>query len=636
MMNAIYERFIPNEIRANVMQFAKAKNIVVMGIALSLLTGFFAVVSSALSIPPALTIICALASIGYTLPLVALRLTCNVKTAGAIITTKAFLVVLALTFVSEQTGIETGAWFALIPLVGAMTSGRKMSAMIGGVSVAALALWFAMNGAFANPSALLSALSTISLVGMATMSVGVLENSKGLILSNLNAERERATEETAKAEALAVSLAEEKRCVEQKIAEGVAEAKRREKRLAEGVHIMLKAMNDLAAGNLTARVAETGDDELAQLFKGFNHVAAQFQTTMSDVQEAIHLAANTGAEVNHAATQIAAAVAEQSSQMTQIAAAMEQMFQTVRSNAASAGETAEAATENVQNAHGGNNLMRQMLEKMDDIQRIAQNSERLVAQLHSNSEEIGEVVSVIHEIADQTNLLALNAAIEAARAGEHGRGFSVVADEVRKLAERTVSATKQISQTVKDIQNRTGAVLGGITTSALNIREGITLAGEVRSSFEMIVAGDEVIRMKVEEIAAATAQQSSSSQQINSGIQQISSATEETSVIVQEVSASTENLSKRMHELLRVASTFKTQISTSLPTAQSRTIEVGEPERPLTLQEGLHGRMLEGMHEGMHKRLLDHVQRAKPALRRADRRQAEITAEKLQRLESAS
>jgi methyl-accepting chemotaxis protein len=199
-----------------------------------------------------------------------------------------------------------------------------------------------------------------------------------------------------------------------------------------------------------------------------------------------------------------------------------------------------------------------MMTKMQQIVSIAQRSEHLVEDLNNSSAEIGEIVSVIHEIADQTNLLALNAAIEAARAGDHGRGFSVVADEVRKLAERTVSATKQISQTVKGIQTQTGTVMQGIRTSNHEVNAGITIAGDASSSFAMIVAGDEVIRMKVEEIASATEQQSSSNQQINSSIQQIAAATEETSVIVHEVSTSTNNLSKRMERLLQLASAFKT------------------------------------------------------------------------------
>jgi methyl-accepting chemotaxis protein len=400
--------------------------------------------------------------------------------------------------------------------------------------------------------------ATFFLMLFTTICLAALETAKSTMLKHIEAERTRVAEEAAKSEALARALAEEKNHIEEKITLAVAASEQQKARLADGVHTILTAMDALAEGDLTMNIAIDGDDEVSQLYQGFNHVAMTFHNMVAEVQDAIHVTANTTAEVNHAATQIAAAVEEQSSQMTHIAAAVEQMFQSVRRNMECASDTSLASKENVQNAQSGGVLMEQMMTKMQQIVSIAQSSEHLVEDLNNRSAEIGEIVSVIHEIADQTNLLALNAAIEAARAGEHGRGFSVVADEVRKLAERTVSATKQISQTVKGIQTQTGTVMQGIRTSNHEVSAGITIAGDASSSFAMIVAGDEVIRMKVEEIASATEQQSSSNQQINSSIQQIAAATEETSVIVHEVSTSTDNLSKRMERLLQLSSVFKT------------------------------------------------------------------------------
>ncbi len=101
----------------------------------------------------------------------------------------------------------------------------------------------------------------------------------------------------------------------------------------------------------------------------------------------------------------------------------------------------------------------QTIEGMNRIAQVVQESAKTIQELAKSSDQIGEIIGVIDDIADQTNLLALNAAIEAARAGEQGRGFAVVADEVRKLAERTTKATKEITDMIKGIQNDTkGAV----------------------------------------------------------------------------------------------------------------------------------------------------------------------------------
>jgi methyl-accepting chemotaxis protein len=395
------------------------------------------------------------------------------------------------------------------------------------------------------------------------------------MLTHLEAERKRVVEEAAKAEKLAQVLAEEKSHIEEKIAQAIAVSEEQKTRLASGVHTMLTAMNTLAEGDLTAHIEVDGSDEVSQLYRGFNHVAMTFHNMVAEVQEAIHTTADTTTEVNHAAGQIASTVAEQASQMTHIAVAIEQMFQTIRANAHAAQETSSAAKKNVDNAHRGSEQMQKMTAQMHEIVSVAKHSEQLVGQLGTSSAEIGEIVTVINEIADQTNLLALNAAIEAARAGDHGRGFSVVADEVRKLAERTVVATKQIAKTIADIQKQTDTVAIGIRTANHQISDGIALADDTGETFSSIVSSDEVIQVKVDAIAAATLQQSSASTQINTNIQSISTATEETAAIVQEVSISTNNLSTRMENLLRIASGFKTH----------HAIPQSSPETPLQITQ---------------------------------------------------
>jgi methyl-accepting chemotaxis protein len=138
-----------------------------------------------------------------------------------------------------------------------------------------------------------------------------------------------------------------------------------------------------------------------------------------------------------------------------------------------------AADQASQRAAHGQNVVNTATEGIRAISRTVLETSQVVSTLGQQSEEIGRIVSVIKDIADQTNLLALNAAIEAARAGEQGRGFAVVADEVRKLAERTSSATSEISTTIKNIQQETARAVASMEQGSQEVAQGVDMAQQV-------------------------------------------------------------------------------------------------------------------------------------------------------------
>ena len=222
-------------------------------------------------------------------------------------------------------------------------------------------------------------------------------------------------------------------------------------------------------------------------------------------------------------------------------------------------------------AQNGGDVTRQTIEKMNQIARIVAESTETIERLGRSSQQIGEIVSVINDIADQTNLLALNAAIEAARAGEQGRGFAVVADEVRKLAERTAVSTKQISQMIKTIQQETNQAVLQMREGNIVVNEGATLATEAGTALQSIVESASAIQVSVNQIAAATEQQSKTSAQIAHSMESILSISNDTGQSVQYIAHTTQELLQATERLQSTISLFSVASSSQSLTATRRT-----------------------------------------------------------------
>jgi methyl-accepting chemotaxis protein len=320
------------------------------------------------------------------------------------------------------------------------------------------------------------------------------------------------------------------------------------------------AAND--AGQATSQIATT----IHQVARGTAQQSESVNRTAGSVDQMTRAIDG----VAKGAQEQASATNKASSITTQLSSAIEQ----VAGNAQAVVQQSSAASEA---AKQGTAKVQETLKGMQSIkQRVGMSAEK-VQEMGSRSDQIGEIVSTIEDIASQTNLLALNAAIEAARAGEAGKGFAVVADEVRKLAERSSTSTREIGDLIKSIQKTVAEAVTAMDEGTKEVEHGVVIANEAGVSLNDILKAAEAVTQQaeqaaasaeemsafanelvsavdsvsavVEENTAATEQMAAGSSEVTQAIENIASVSEENSAAVEEVSASTEEMSAQVEEV---------------------------------------------------------------------------------------
>ncbi len=184
------------------------------------------------------------------------------------------------------------------------------------------------------------------------------------------------------------------------------------------------------------------------------------------------------------------------------------------------------------------------VEEVEAIAKTIDDSSRLIKSLGERSTQIGEIISVINEIADQTNLLALNAAIEAARAGEVGRGFAVVADEVKKLAERTANSTSEIGGMINSIQEEVKQVVLSMESVTRQVSTGVELSAQAGNVLGDIVVSVDELHTMVQQIASATEEMAATSEEISKDIESIAAVSRDTSTSSDHIAYASQEMSR--------------------------------------------------------------------------------------------
>jgi len=250
---------------------------------------------------------------------------------------------------------------------------------------------------------------------------------------------------------------------------------------------------------------------------------------------------------------------EQISNTYKIANTVEMMSVVVFDVTRNSSIAANSAQEAAELAKQGGDIVIGTINGMNKISDTVNASSHNIEVLGKHSEQIGAIIKVIDDIANQTNLLALNAAIEAARAGDQGRGFAVVADEVRKLAERTSSATNEISDTIKMIQQETKNAVQSMHSATKEVDTGVNLSKKADESLKQIVISVESVVGLVKEIAAAAEQQGSTGENVSTSLQEVANENNRTVEEVDKHLVATKELSVISQELRSMISHFRIQ-----------------------------------------------------------------------------
>jgi len=312
---------------------------------------------------------------------------------------------------------------------------------------------------------------------------------------------------------------------------------------------MIGVSSELAAGNLTAHIDVSREDDIGDLMRAIDSVGTGLTKVVEEVRQASTAIATASTQIASGNHDLSARTEEQASSLEETASSMEELTSTVKQNADNAKQANQLAVAASGVAVRGGSVVTQVVETMDAISE--------------SSQKMADIIGVIDGIAFQTNILALNAAVEAARAGEQGRGFAVVASEVRNLAQRSASAAKEVKALIDD--------------SASKVDSGGRLVHQAGATMDDVVNSIKRVNDIMGEISAASSEQSAGIEQVNQAVTQMDTVTQQNAALVEEAAAAAESLQEQAKNLVQVVSVFKTGNSQPDAAAAAAAVQQCQP-----------------------------------------------------------
>ena len=295
------------------------------------------------------------------------------------------------------------------------------------------------------------------------------------------------------------------------------------------VHQAVQVARTVAAGDLTSNIQVTTQDETGELLRALDDMNHSLVRIVTQVRQSSDSIATGSQQIASGNADLSQRTEEQASNLEETAASMEELTSTVKQNADTAAAATQLATSASQAAEQGGEVMGRVVSTMEAIS--------------AGSRKISDIIGVIDGIAFQTNILALNAAVEAARAGEAGRGFAVVAGEVRSLAQRSAEAAKEIKNL--------------ISHSVANVESGSKLVDEAGRNMGDIVMQVKRVSDLINEISAASHEQSQGINQVGESVEQLDQVTQQNAALVEQSAAAAESLKQQAARLAEVVGAFR-------------------------------------------------------------------------------
>ncbi|MBI5327358.1 MAG: methyl-accepting chemotaxis protein [Deltaproteobacteria bacterium] len=321
---------------------------------------------------------------------------------------------------------------------------------------------------------------------------------------------------------------------------------------------LLRTARAVADGDLTGEAANIDSkDEIGLLAKAIREMKSNLHNMVNMISDITWKITDLSEGLSSMFDRVIHENKSEVDEMGRVAHTLEEMSAVVLDVANNSSIASTSANKMLKAAANGMNVVDKNVEGMKTVARLANESTDTVVSLQTRSNHIGEVIKVIDDIADQTNLLALNAAIEAARAGEHGRSFSVVADEVRKLAEKTIKATKEIAEIIKNIQENTKISVHFMQKVRDEIGSGEKLSEDVGGELKNIMSMVKTTTDMINQIATATEEQSVAAKEVSSNVTILNGRAKDISSMIHNTMNTTKEMKDMASDLRRMLERFR-------------------------------------------------------------------------------